>query len=263
MNPTSPETHTAAQVCVIDNVTHTYQTAAGAVEVLKGIDATLHAGEVAAIVGPSGSGKSTLLSIMGLLLKPTSGRICIDGTEAGSMSTEERARFRADHISFIFQAFHLVEHLTVAENIRLARTYSNRPASSALTRASAPAGTHAAAPMPNTHTPTSRPADVDELIEMVGLSHRKDAFPSHLSGGEKQRCAIARALNSDARLLLCDEPTGNLDERNSARVMDIISQVAHTQGRAVGLITHDLTIAAQADAVYTINHGVLDVERTR
>ena len=222
---------TTSPSCVLTHISHTYRTEAGNVPVLSDINISLFPGQFATVVGPSGSGKTTLLSIMGLLLAPSTGSVMIDGVEATELTTNERAQFRADHVSFVFQAFHLIEHLTVAENIALTQTYSS-----------------------------STQSRVDELIEAVSLTHRANAWPQQLSGGEKQRCAIARALNSEANLLLCDEPTGNLDRENSERVVTTLKDVAHVQGRAVVVITHDRNVAEQSDVVYTIDRGRLRSE---
>ncbi|MDK7749678.1 ABC transporter ATP-binding protein [Brevibacterium sp. UMB10442] len=222
---------TTSPSCVLTHISHTYRTEAGNVPVLSDINISLFPGQFATVVGPSGSGKTTLLSIMGLLLAPSTGSVMIDGVEATELTTNERAQFRADHVSFVFQAFHLIEHLTVAENIALTQTYSS-----------------------------STQSRVDELIEAVSLTHRANAWPQQLSGGEKQRCAIARALNSEANLLLCDEPTGNLDRENSERVVTTLKDVAHVQGRAVVVITHDRNVAEQSDVIYTIDRGRLRSE---
>ena len=222
---------TTSSSCVLTHISHTYHTEAGNVPVLSDINISLFPGQFATVVGPSGSGKTTLLSIMGLLLAPSTGSVMIDGVEATELTTNERAQFRADHVSFVFQAFHLIEHLTVAENIALTQTYSS-----------------------------STQSRVDELIEAVSLTHRANAWPQQLSGGEKQRCAIARALNSEANLLLCDEPTGNLDRENSERVVTTLKDVAHVQGRAVVVITHDHNVAEQSDVIYTIDRGRLRAE---
>ena len=222
---------TTSPSCVLTHISHTYRTEAGNVPVLSDINISLFPEQFATVVGPSGSGKTTLLSIMGLLLAPSTGSVMIDGVEATELTTNERAQFRADHVSFVFQAFHLIEHLTVAENIALTQTYSS-----------------------------STRSRVDELIEAVSLTHRANAWPQQLSGGEKQRCAIARALNSEANLLLCDEPTGNLDRENSERVVTTLKDVAHVQGRAVVVITHDRNVAEQSDVIYMIDRGRLRSE---
>ena len=222
---------TTSASSVLTHISHTYRTEAGDVPVLSDINISLFPGQFATVVGPSGSGKTTLLSIMGMLLAPSTGSVMIDGVEVTELTTNERAQFRADHVSFVFQAFHLIEHLTVAENIALTQTYSS-----------------------------STQSRVDELIEAVSLTHRANAWPQQLSGGEKQRCAIARALNSEANLLLCDEPTGNLDRENSERVVTTLKDVAHVQGRAVVVITHDHNVAEQSDVIYTIDRGRLRAE---
>lgn len=141
---------------VLTHISHTYRTEAGDVPVLSDINLSLFPGQFATVVGPSGSGKTTLLSIMGLLLAPSTGSVMIDGVEVTELTTNERAQFRADHVSFVFQAFHLIEHLTVAENIALTQTYSS-----------------------------STQSRVDELIEAVSLTHRANAWPQQLSGGER------------------------------------------------------------------------------
>ncbi|WP_347031688.1 ABC transporter ATP-binding protein [Brevibacterium paucivorans] len=222
---------TTSASSVLTHISHTYRTEAGDVPVLSDINISLFPGQFATVVGPSGSGKTTLLSIMGMLLAPSTGSVMIDGVEVTELTTNERAHFRADHVSFVFQAFHLIEHLTVAENIALTQTYSS-----------------------------STRSRVDELIEAVSLTHRANAWPQQLSGGEKQRCAIARALNSEANLLLCDEPTGNLDRENSERVVTTLKDVSHVQGRAVVVITHDHNVAEQSDVIYTIDRGRLRAE---
>ncbi|MBM7816955.1 ABC-type lipoprotein export system ATPase subunit [Brevibacterium paucivorans] len=222
---------TTSASSVLTHISHTYRTEAGDVPVLSDINISLFPGQFATVVGPSGSGKTTLLSIMGMLLAPSTGSVMIDGVEVTELTTNERAQFRADHVSFVFQAFHLIEHLTVAENIALTQTYSS-----------------------------STRSRVDELIEAVSLTHRANAWPQQLSGGEKQRCAIARALNSEANLLLCDEPTGNLDRENSERVVTTLKDVSHVQGRAVVVITHDHNVAEQSDVIYTIDRGRLRAE---
>lgn len=220
-----------AATCVLSHISHTYRTEAEEVPVLSDVNVSLLPGQFATVVGPSGSGKTTLLSIMGLLLTPSRGTVTIDGIDVTALTPTERARFRADHVSFVFQAFHLIEHLTVAENVALSRMYSD-----------------------------SADRHVDELIEAVSLTHRMHVWPQQLSGGEKQRCAIARALNSDARLLLCDEPTGNLDRENSERVVETLKKAAHVHGRAVVVITHDHEVAQQSDVIYTIDSGRLGRE---
>ena len=158
------------------------------VEALRGIDLTIYQGDWIAVVGPSGSGKSTLLNILGCLDRPTAGTYLIDGIDAASLSDEQRASLRARRIGFVFQTFHLLGHHTALENVMLADVYSGGERAGRGERAVA-------------------------ALDRVGMGHRRDFLPTKLSGGEQQRVAIARALFGSPSLLLCDEPTGNLDSR--------------------------------------------------
>jgi len=204
------------------------------VEALKATNLVINRGDYLSIVGASGSGKSTLLHIMGLLDRPTSGRYLLDGLDTGALSDAQRTGVRGQRIGFVFQSFHLLEHRTVRENVVLAQIYNGIPRKERAERA-------------------------EEALERVGLSHRVDFTPTTLSGGEKQRCAVARALVSRPSILLADEPTGNLDSATSDQVMGLFDEL-HGQGLTLAVITHDLDVSQRAERVVRITDGVLAVE---
>ena len=189
-------------------------------------------GELVLIMGPSGSGKTTLLSMLGALLTPTSGEIFIDGTDISAMKATALAALRARKIGFVFQAFNLLEALTVEENIVFPARLSAE-------------GVHGARER------------VDELLEKLGLSKRRKALPNTLSGGEKQRVAIARALINQPLIILADEPTGNLDSHKGQEVMMILHDIARDDGCAVLMVTHDPRIEEIADRVLWLEDGAL------
>jgi len=210
-------------------LTKRYHGRAGEVLALDNVSLSVEAGRFLAVVGPSGCGKSTLLLIAGGLLAPDAGTVEIAGTNPYKMSADERAHFRAANIGFVFQQFHLVPYLTVLENV-LAPTFA---------MASADA-----------------PARAEELLDRFGLGDRRGHLPSELSSGERQRTALARALLNRPKLILADEPTGNLDRENAAAVLKYLSEFAH-DGGAVLLVTHDLEAVRHADEVAQIERGRL------
>ena len=171
------------------------------IDVLKNIDLKVRYGEVVAILGPSGSGKSTLLNILGLLSTPASGSYLLDGTDTATFNAAQRAEARLDSIGFVFQAFHLIEHKNVYRNVELPLIYRGVPKA-------------------------ERAQRVADTLALLGLSHRTDAPITTLSGGEKQRVAIARALIGEPALLLCDEPTGSLDEELTREVIDLLRELS-------------------------------------
>jgi ABC-type lipoprotein export system ATPase subunit len=201
------------------------------VQALRGVDLTIYSGDWVAIVGPSGSGKSTLLHILGCLDRPTAGTYHIDGIDAGQLNDEERATLRARKIGFVFQTFHLLGHRTAVENVMLADIYAGGERTGRRERALA-------------------------SLERVGMGHRADFLPTKLSGGEQQRVAIARALLASPSLLLCDEPTGNLDTVNSESVMKLFEELG-TDGLTLIVITHDEGVAAHAQRVVRMVDGRL------
>jgi putative ABC transport system ATP-binding protein len=190
------------------------------VRAVTDIDLVIEAGEYVSIVGPSGSGKSTLLHLLGLLDLPTSGTYRLDGVDTSQMTEGERAAWRGRKIGFVFQAFHLLAHRSVLENVALAMVYTGVPRRERGDRARA-------------------------ALERVGLGHRIDFSPSTLSGGERQRVAIARALVGGPSLLLADEPTGNLDSVTAGAILDLFD-VLHDQGLTLAVVTHDNTVSRRA-----------------
>jgi putative ABC transport system ATP-binding protein len=190
------------------------------VHALKPVDLSIEAGDWLAVVGPSGSGKSTLLNLLGLLDRPSHGRYMFAGHDVSTLDERERTALRGRRIGFVFQQFHLLPHRTAVENVGLALLYSK----------------------PSTRQRTSAAV---EALERVGLGHRLYALPGTLSGGEKQRVAIARALVGAPDLVLCDEPTGNLDSSNTEAVLDLL-QGLNRDGVTLVVITHDPRVAARA-----------------
>jgi putative ABC transport system ATP-binding protein len=205
------------------------------VHALRPADLVIEADDYVAVTGPSGSGKSTLLHVLGLLDSPTAGRYLLDGLDTSALADRDRSALRGRRIGFVFQAFHLLAYRTALENVLLAELYNHTPRS---TRLQAAAG----------------------ALTAVGLGHRLDALPTTLSGGECQRVAIARALVNRPSLLLCDEPTGNLDSRNAAALMELLDQL-NADGFTIVVITHDAGVAAHASRTVAISDGVL-TERT-
>ena len=204
------------------------------VEALRGVDLTVERGEFVAVVGPSGAGKSSLLHVMGLLTTPTTGRLVLGGEEVASASDRELTDCRGRGIGFVFQSFHLMEGRTAVENVMLPLRYQKVLTSAAQARAEA-------------------------VLELVGLGHRLYAHARSLSGGERQRVAIARALVTEPEVLLCDEPTGNLDSTNSANVMRLLGDL-HAGGRTIIVITHDETVSRSAHRVARLLDGQMTDE---
>jgi putative ABC transport system ATP-binding protein len=191
------------------------------VRAVDGVDLEIAPGEFVAVEGPSGSGKSTLLQLLGGLERVTSGSLTFDGTELGRMSDRELTNFRAHDMGFVFQHFNLIPTLTAAENVRAPLAVSNVPRSEHTARAA-------------------------ELLEQVGLATRNDHLPSNLSGGEQQRVAIARALANRPRVILADEPTGNLDTATTGELIDLLHRLAAETGVTVIVVTHAEHVAVRA-----------------
>jgi putative ABC transport system ATP-binding protein len=224
------KTEAAAPVIRLSAVAYTY---AGPppVRALRPTDLVIRRGEHVAITGPSGSGKSTLLNLLGLLDRPTEGTLEIDGIDVGSASERDRAAVRAHRIGFVFQSFHLLPHRTSAENVMLAQVYADLPR-------------------------RRRPGAAMAALAQVGLEHRAHALPTALSGGERQRVAIARALVNHPSLLLCDEPTGNLDTATTRELIDLLGSL-HAGGTTLVIITHNPAVAESAERRVTIRDGQL------
>jgi putative ABC transport system ATP-binding protein len=198
---------------------------------LRPADLIVERGEYLAVVGPSGSGKSTLLNLTGLLDRPTEGRYELDGIDVAELTERDRTALRAGRIGFVFQSFHLLPYRTATENVMLAQLYQAVPR----------------------HV---RRAAAVEALHRVGLSHRRDALPTTLSGGERQRVAIARAVVNQPSLLLCDEPTGNLDSGTAGTVLDLLDELC-AAGMTLMIITHDANVAGRTARVVEIQDGQL------
>src|SRR5512135_2090439 len=198
----------------------------GVIRALDNVSLSVAAGEWLAMMGPSGSGKSTLVNLIGCLDRPSSGEIWLDGENAANLSNSELNRVRAEKIGFVFQQFHLIPYLSALENIMLAQYF---------------------------HSMTDENEALDAL-ERVGLRDRAQHLPAHLSGGEQQRVCIARALINDPKIVLADEPTGNLDAVNEEIVLRLLREL-HEQGRTIIMVTHDPVVARLADRRIELHHG--------
>ncbi len=210
-------------------VTRSYSMGGSEVRALAGVDLTIEAGEFVAITGPSGSGKSSLLNVLGCLDRPTSGEYYLDSERVAHLDDERVSALRNRKIGFVFQSFFLLPRLNVLENVLLPLRYATEPDAAAETRARA-------------------------LLERVGLSDRLGHRPTELSGGQQQRAAIARALVRQPRLLLADEPTGNLDSKSATDVLTLFDEL-HAEGQTIVLVTHDAEIAAHAPRHVRLRDG--------
>ena len=203
---------------------------AGQVQALKGVNLSLAGGQLTLLMGPSGSGKTTLLSVLGCMLTPTEGTVRVHGSSTTGARPGELARIRREQIGFVFQSYRLFPTLTAIDNVRLALDVRGERADPAIAKAK-------------------------EALLVVGLSHKEDAFPSKLSGGEQQRVAIARAIVGNPSVILADEPTGALDSENGLAVMTILAQVAKDPSRGVLVVTHDPRILSFANRIVHIEDG--------
>ena len=203
---------------------------------LSGVHLEIRHGEFVSIAGPSGCGKSTLLSIVGLLDSPTEGGYTINGKLVARLSISERSRIRNREIGFVFQAFNLIGDLTVFENVELPLTYRNMASS-------------------------ERRRRVEQVLDRVGMAHRMKHYPGQLSGGQQQRVAVARALGGQPSILLADEPTGNLDSKNSEAVMELLKEL-HGEGATICMVTHDPRYAGIADRTVHLVDGRIVQETT-
>lgn len=218
------------EILKVDRLCKTYGKGSALVEAVKNASFSLEKGEFAAVVGESGSGKSTLLNCIGGLDMPDSGNIYLDGENLFQMKENERTIFRRRNIGFVFQSFHLIRELDVENNIIFPLLLDNKKADQ---------------------------AEVEEILEILGLQERRHALPGQLSGGQQQRVAIGRALITKPMLILADEPTGNLDRKNSRDVMDLLLQASRRYGQTILMITHNTALAACADRVLEVSDGVL------
>jgi putative ABC transport system ATP-binding protein len=212
------------------NLTVTLPSRAGDVNILRGIDLSIAAGETVGLIGPSGSGKTTLLMVLAGLEPPTSGSVAVADYDYGMMSEDDLARFRRRHIGIVFQSFHLVPTMTALENTALPLELAGEKDCRA--RAAA-------------------------LLAEVGLADRHDHYPAQMSGGEQQRVALARAMVADPPVLFADEPTGNLDQSTGESIMQLILNLAKNRNSTLFLITHDAKLAQKCDRTLTMRDGVL------
>ncbi len=218
------------EILKVQKLCKTYGTGAVKVDALKDVSFSLEKGEFVAVVGESGSGKSTLLNCIGALDVPTSGVITMDGNNLFTMKEEERTIFRRRNIGFIFQSFQLVSELTVEQNIVFPLLLDYRK---------------------------PKASDVEEILELLGLTDRRNHLPSQLSGGQQQRVAIGRALITKPKLILADEPTGNLDSKNSQDVIDLLTKASRHYQQTILMITHNNSLTSMADRVLRVIDGVL------
>lgn len=213
---------------VLEEVSKVYHTAHGEVRALDGVSLHVVAGEFVAVRGPSGSGKSTLLALVGGLARPTAGRVEVSGSDLAALSSAQRARFRAERVGFVFQMFHLLPYLTVLDNVLVAAPHRSRDYRQRAL----------------------------ELLDRFGLGPRRWHRPGQLSAGERQRVAMARALLNRPQLLLADEPTGNLDDRNAESLLDLLAQF-HQDGGTILLVTHHANAAERAQRSICLEAGRL------
>ena len=218
------------EILKVQKLCKTYGTGEVKVDALKDVSFSLEKGEFVAVVGESGSGKSTLLNCIGALDVPDSGVITMDGNNLFTMKEEERTIFRRRNIGFIFQSFQLVSELTVEQNIAFPLLLDYRK--------------------PKT-------SDVEEILELLGLTDRRNHLPSQLSGGQQQRAAIGRALITKPKLILADEPTGNLDSKNSQDVIDLLTKASRHYQQTILMITHNNSLTSMVDRVLRVIDGVL------
>lgn len=219
------------------DVTKAYRFVGGEFLALKGITLAINEGEYVALMGPSGSGKSTLMNVLGLLDRPTKGQYYLRGRDVASLDESERAEARNSYIGFVFQAFNLLPRLTLLENVELPLVYAGVPG----------------------HERRQRAAD---LLELVGLGDKLPSLPSQVSGGQKQRAAIARALSMAPALLLADEPTGNLDSTTGEEILDLFTEL-HDAGSTIMVVTHELEVAERAHRTVVLRDGLLHSDERR
>jgi len=226
-------TETNGAILSLRGVTRTYPTAQGGLTVLKGVDLEVMPGEVVGLIGPSGSGKSSLLHAAGLLERPTSGQVLIDGEDVGGLDERARTRLRLRRIGFVYQFHHLLPEFDALDNVALPMRIAGVREAEARRRAT-------------------------EQLTVLGLGQRVTHQPAQLSGGEQQRVAIARALANSPRLLLADEPTGNLDPVTSQAVFEALRELAKTTGVAALIATHNMELAGHMDRVFALKDGHLE-----
>jgi ABC-type lipoprotein export system ATPase subunit len=229
--PANPQEE-SGKMFLLSGISKTYHMGTEKIRALDNVDLTIRDGEIIAIIGPSGSGKSTLMHILGFMDKPTAGKILFDGRDVSDLRPAEQANIRSSKIGFVFQAFNLLPRLSVLENVKLPYSYYR--------------GHH--------QDPTEM---AFQALDKVGMRPRATHRPSQLSGGERQRVAIARALANDPRLILADEPTGNLDSKNATNILELFVRL-NEAGHTVIIVTHDENVAAYANRRVSVFDGRLD-----
>jgi putative ABC transport system ATP-binding protein len=218
-------------VIKIENATKTYSMGEVEVHALRGVSLNINKGEFVAIIGPSGSGKSTLMHIIGLLDRPTSGKVYLQGKDVNKLSQDERANLRNKHIGFVFQQFNLLARTSALDNVILPLLYAGVENRERIKRAT-------------------------NVLSGVGLGERLDHSPTQLSGGQQQRVAIARALINNPTMILADEPTGNLDSKSGKEIMNLLSEL-NKKGNTIVLVTHELDIAKGAKRTVELMDGAI------
>ena len=213
----------------LDNVKKVFRTEEVETWALREVSLEVKKGEFVAIMGPSGCGKSTLLNILGLLDNPTEGTYILNGKDVSKLKENERTDIRKGLIGFVFQSFNLIDELNVYENIELPLLYMNTPGK-------------------------ERKERIEAVMDRMAISHRRKHFPNQLSGGQQQRVAIARAVIPEPKIILADEPTGNLDSKNGKEVMDLLSELHH-EGATIIMVTHSQHDAAYADRIINLYDG--------
>ena len=220
-------------IITLENVWKIYKMGHVEVQALRGINLTIHKGEFVSIMGPSGSGKSTAVNMVGCLDVPTKGRIFLEHHDISHLSESQLAQIRGKKIGFIFQQFNLIGTLSAMENVMLPMIFQNTPKEKRIKKAT-------------------------ELLNLVELGDRLNHKPTELSGGQQQRVAIARALANDPEVILADEPTGNLDTRTGATVMDFLRKLHEKEGKTIIMVSHDPNIAKNADRIEFLKDGLIE-----
>jgi len=231
----NPNNGNVSTVLKVKNIVKVFESAAGKVAALRGVNLSIRKGEFVAIVGPSGSGKSTLLNMIGALDRPTSGQVFINGVDVFSLSDAELATMRNHLIGFIFQSYNLINRTTVLKNVELPAILSGMEGSKKEQRAM-------------------------KILDVLGISDKANYKPATLSGGQQQRVAIARALMNDPAIILADEPTGNLDTKTGQEVFDLLKMLSSKFRRTIVMVTHNPELAEASDRAIFIRDGVVEKE---
>jgi putative ABC transport system ATP-binding protein len=222
-----------SRAVLLQDVRVTLPSRAGPVAILRGLDLAAEAGEAVGLVGPSGSGKTTILMVIAGLEAVTEGKVEVAGRDLTRLDEDALAQFRRDHVGIVFQAFHLIPAMTALENVAVPLEFRGVPQARTIAR---------------------------EALDAVGLGHRISHYPGQLSGGEQQRVAMARALAAGARIILADEPTGNLDQETGQAIMELLFKLQRERGTTLLLVTHDQALARRCDRVVEVRDGRIDGE---